>query len=146
MLAYLPQLATKFEPLKSYLNRSEPYTIIKMPLSASVMILIFITVGVSIRSFALSYQAGDKNVKQLLIFFISLVMLGLLVYIRLNGEDGYIVIEFLPKLVPLLLSTTIGIIGSFIVTCITVSNYIDKPKFQRQKVLHPLISQPVFDD
>lgn len=123
--AYLPQLLNYVEPFKSSSN----ITILDIDLTWVAVILgvIFAIICIFIIYTAINqtYQQYGKAVFTIIILAVCIWGMYFLAM-----EDASVKITFIPRMIPSLLSTAVGVIVSFIITCFHISCYIRPQDFR----------------
>lgn len=134
LVAYFPIILSGIEPFKSYIESAEEIVLISISIVSVFYIFSIVLLLVGLISL---HEVFESNYKYSLITLITILgSISLIVYGTLS--EGTISIIFLPNLIPSLISASIGVIGTFSISCFLRPFCENEPKFQRQKIMLPL--------
>lgn len=141
LLALIPLILARIEPIKSKLENSEPKSVIVISIKISMIILLVFCSLLILYVFSKLYEDGYADPKTVFEFVTLIVIFAFEIFIAQVFGDGTITLRFTPKIIPVLISSIIGLVGTFLLTCILIPNTTNRIKFQRQSVLHPLYNK-----
>lgn len=112
-VAYIPQIIANISSVRAWLDSAEPFRILYIDFSSIIVIVVIIFILIFI-GFIGSHISNNNifisiySVIAIIIFVMSMILFSFKVVFIVN---------FHPEIIPILLSSIIGVIGSFIVSC-----------------------------
>jgi len=120
-VAYFPQFIIKINPIKTYYNNIQSFSIMKFDLVIIIDICIFLLFILGCYFFYHSFEQGEWQISQIVMFIFSLLGICICIYIR-NFIYGYIDIEFSIQIFPTILSIIFGTMMTYILNCYIFSS------------------------
>lgn len=139
ILSLLPQLLAAVEPFKALLSEIQPIQIMRFSTASFFLSLVVLFSVFSVYYYASRYHDFGTRTY---VFKLYLLLVADAIFIILYFFAGQseIVVTFIPSLLPVIISSIIGIIGSYFVACITNEECYERPKFQKKKILHSTLN------